>query len=586
MNNKALHLLNIPANVPESAFSLMSVPINGIRSLTSLDHRAYFDANLIQGRNIVNKCIELLGNSCFSEFMLLNRLPAANPLRMRYYKLIVECAFLVDMLRRLDNLIGDIKPEKIIYYGEICWRSAAIQSLCAIRGISFYMHQPYWIKIKKRISICKKRILDIGNWMNNHLQCSRYNKADYLFFLAGANRFSQRILNIASLLPGEVRIIDVRYNRLRYFTKQRIMHFEGEYPIIRRRINLLESYLHELTSEKLSNSDIIWEGIPLGFALSSLIADGLLGVVAEIQTIFAILEANPDAIVVATPNSEPLLEVARSLNRLVVVQTIFLDDYQWFLPGRGKYIVSSNAHVDYMANLGLSRQDIIVCGNPYYDQFSTIKLNEEGKQIRKNLSISDNETVILFAEDYPAPPFISIEEWEERIREIYKGLSMVRNVVIIVKLHPAPDLGSYNREYTHRRIAESSGISNNRLHILKDILIAPVISACDLMVMTVSSTGEEAILLDKPLISFFLAITENLKYTDMGAALPVRNSEELTNAVLEILQNSTVKQKLTEGRARYRARYFHAQDGKVADRIIKVLEENRIGFLKKQKAGL
>lgn len=582
MNNRILHILNMPAKAPEPALSITPESINGIRNLSSFDRRPYYDENLIQGRNIANQCRELFSNARLPEFIASRGLPAVDPLRMWYQKIVFECVCLVDLLRRMDNLINKMRPERIEYYGKHCWRAAAIQSLCDTHAISFRPHQPHRIKIKSRVRTFKSRFLDICYWMNNRLRCQKHVKADFLFFLVGASRFSLGLLSVLKALPGTVRIIDSRYNRLKYDEHWRVLCLQGEYPILRRRANSLEAELHKYVINIFNGSDIAWQSVPLGEVAGLLVVNALSGIVAEIQAAYTILNRNPDAIVVGTPNSEPLLEVARAIGRLVVVHTVIVDDYQWFLPGSGQYIVSSNAHAEYMMNIGLSEQDIKVCGNPFYDQFQNIKLIEKGQQLRGKLGIPDDGVVVLFAEEYPDPPFIALEEWEDRMSEIYKGLSMVQDVIIIVKLHFAPNYGLHNRENMHRRMAGDAGISMDRLYILRDILISPIINACDLMVMTISTTGEEAILLDKPLISFAYIALENFKYANYGAALAVRNSLELADAIHGILQDLEVRQKLAEGRARYRKTYFHAQDGYVAERIIKVLEDNRSRYLMKR----
>ena len=140
------------------------------------------------------------------------------------------------------------------------------------------------------------------------------------------------------------------------------------------------------------------------------------------------------------------------------------------------------------------------------------------------------------------------------------------DVEFVVKLHPSEDPRLW------RALRRRSGGAG--LRVIARCDTAALLSRADVVVTRFSTTGMEAAILGKPLVTINLTGgPDHAPYADGGAALPVRAAADLVPAIRRILSDPQIQRGLEAGRARFLADTFVARDGLSARRAASVILE-------------
>jgi hypothetical protein len=567
--SSTLHLFSEPARVTGTAFALE--PLDGITPLTSLDRRAHWDRNQAGGKALAQQIIAALEGAHLAEWLAEHGLPPVDPLRMRYKRrIIADCIRLADLLIRLDDLLQSQRAERLIYHGPPGWRVAAIKALCNACCVSFEWRRVESLRTRLMapLSAARRYFADLGDRAHNRRLPS--GSFDYLV-LARTNRFSLGLFPILEQLPGKARIVEERNDPAGWHLPHEVWRLEGGKPLLRIRSSLVESALRARIREAARTAaPLLWRDISLNETAGVLVSEAMEGIVTHIQAVQAVLKAHPQALLISTPVGEQHLEVARAMQREVaVVQTCGIWEYENNLPGKGHYLLMADADADYMAERGVAREQITVCGHPYYDEVLEINAEVEVRKLRERLGFNESQRVILLIGSHTIPGLLEPETLEDLFGEVMTGLAKAlqnEDAVVLVKPHPVDRRGTF-----FRRLAEAAGLPIERLHISTEPSITPLIAACDLVVMMNSTAAMEAFLFDKPVINISYTEIDLFDYTDTGAVRMVRTTAEVEAAVRALLHDPTAQRTLQEGRARFRARHLHAQDGHAAERAAAVL---------------
>ena len=516
---------------------------------------------MAQGIELIQRFRTVLEEAHLSKWLEEQGLPPVDPMRGRYNRILIECIHLSDLLSRLSHLLDDRKPHQLKYFGPADWKAEAVKAVCQSRGVGFKWQRKSDSKtaLKNSLRPLKEYFLDLRDRSRSQSQTD----ADYLVF-TGSSRFFQALSPALEQLSGKTIVVEERNEMLTNVQFQPV-RLEAWRPLNRVRSAIIESGLRNHIKHAFKDDSIIWKNIQLGATARLLVTELMAGIVNQIQSVDALLKDNPRALVVGTPVVERTLEVPRARTRKVaVVQTCGICEYELVLPGEGHYILFSNADVDYLAQLGIARQNTRVCGHAYYDKFMLD--TKPGADLRKRWKLDAEAKIVLIVDNYPAAGLLEAETREDLFRTIYVGLSELENAVLVVKQHPFARDESF-----HRGLAAKAGILPQRLHIVREGAIADLIADCNLMVMMGSTVGMEAILLDKPMIDVPYTETDYFGYHLTGATLTARSSDEVLSQARKILFDAQTQRHLMDGRRTYRERFLHAQDGHVAQRIAQTL---------------
>ena len=201
---------------------------------------------------------------------------------------------------------------------------------------------------------------------------------------------------------------------------------------------------------------------------------------------------------------------------------------------------------------------IVVTGQPRMDIFFEQKANYSKKDLYKKLGIGAGKKLIVYA----SQPFE--EESRTTISALVKALKHLRNVKLIVKLHPGENPSPCKtllKELNYDAI------------ISKYIDLYEIFICSDLLVCIQSTVILEALALEKPVIQ--LNLTE--KYNVFGELASkcikrVTGESELHNAIKCLLYGKSLPEKLSKERKKFILEYYYKIDGNSTRRFVELVE--------------
>jgi len=205
-------------------------------------------------------------------------------------------------------------------------------------------------------------------------------------------------------------------------------------------------------------------------------------------------------------------------------------------------------------------KNVVVTGQPRFDSFARAdELHDESK-VRKKLGLAINKKIVLLASSTHGQ---SLEESKKSISAIYGSVNSIKNVQLLVKLHPAENQEAplYRQNQSHAPI-----ILRGAESILQSLYV------CDVMVTKSSTTTLEAAILNKPIIILNLSGKPDIvPYVKKGIALGVYKAKDLTPAIKNALYNREIREKLAKKREKFVHDYAYIQDGKASERVAKLI---------------
>ena len=217
-----------------------------------------------------------------------------------------------------------------------------------------------------------------------------------------------------------------------------------------------------------------------------------------------------------------------------------------FNPSTGlKHGLWGNEAENIFRQMGVKNEDMLLIGNPRYDELFRMK----NKCKSKNTILLGSS--ILADLDYSRIDTNMLIKFKNTFREICRISANIPNKKLIVKLHPGQNL-SYDIRSIIKEVDPSIPIhkTNNIIDLIKD---------CDVFVYTdFSSAILEAMILNKPTIIFKIypdSYYED-KFFQSGATLMVTTINEFEEALNLILFNETFRNDLIHKGENYINNYF------------------------------
>jgi UDP-N-acetylglucosamine 2-epimerase len=124
--------------------------------------------------------------------------------------------------------------------------------------------------------------------------------------------------------------------------------------------------------------------------------------------------------------------------------------------------------------------------------------------------------------------------------------------------------------YFYERIKKATQADN--VTIIKDFNTPQLLHDATTVVTTISTTGDEAIFLGKPLIVVNLTNEPDfMPYAGSRAAITVREKSKVFEAVRSVIYDRAIREELQAGRREYIAEHLLSDDGMSAIRCVQVL---------------
>lgn len=222
---------------------------------------------------------------------------------------------------------------------------------------------------------------------------------------------------------------------------------------------------------------------------------------------------------------------------------------------------------------GISPDRVVVTGSPSFEYAVQQTKDFDKEEFWKQLGLRADRSTILFTSQ-PVQSPVTPEIREQLVRCVYNAIKGLPDMQFVVKLHPGEGFD------LHHRLRQEMKLGN--MVLTKDANLYYLFNICELVITCMSTTGLEAMIMDKPVIAINLTgIPEVLPYAESGAAIGVYREEDLVTAVNDALHNDEVRARLAEKRKEFVYRYAYLQDGqaakRVADLVTQMIEESKKG---------
>ncbi|MEI5915416.1 CDP-glycerol glycerophosphotransferase family protein [Bacillus albus] len=190
-----------------------------------------------------------------------------------------------------------------------------------------------------------------------------------------------------------------------------------------------------------------------------------------------------------------------------------------------KQVVYGKYERDWYLQKGVSESQIEIIGHPRYDEIFD-RAYMDKKNLLKKLKI-DPSTKVVFIATQPFKTSFYIELIEELVKD--------KNITVIIKPHPWEKSRNLVSEYVRL-----SNLYPNVKYITNEVNMYDVIFNANLVVISNSTVGLEAMLLDIPVIVYKSLLEErNYKYYDELDWLVNHSIEDMLSTVETILNDSS-----------------------------------------------
>jgi CDP-glycerol glycerophosphotransferase (TagB/SpsB family) len=223
---------------------------------------------------------------------------------------------------------------------------------------------------------------------------------------------------------------------------------------------------------------------------------------------------------------------------------------------------------------GTPAEKVVVTGRPTLDMLYEEQEAFDPDELRRRLGLKDGQRLIVLATQDDCP-----EVNEPLLRSVYGATKNLPDTRLVVKVHP--------RESP--RLAERIAVElkMQEVIIIKDIDPYQLLLVCEVLITRESTIALEAMMLDKPVITINLTGKPDLRpYAKSGAAVGVYDSKDVAIAILDVLQNSEIREKLRRKSREFVAHHAYRADGQASRRVADLIE-GMIGEsrrMKEQKA--
>ena len=225
-----------------------------------------------------------------------------------------------------------------------------------------------------------------------------------------------------------------------------------------------------------------------------------------------------------------------------------------------RVVVGGEASRRFLRSRGTADERIVVTGLPQFDPLADDQALSR-VPVRRQLGIPDGVPLVVYTM-LSGAGVTPLEEVLAATREVLDAAEHLRGACSFVfKRHPAD----------RADILSKTGVDLAARGIVAtiDAPLHPLLWNADLVITQMSTTGQEAIMLGKPLIVVDVAgKPDTIPYVEYGAALGVYETGALAGAIHRALHDEAVRRSLAAGRERFIADFAYRNDGKATDRIL------------------
>lgn len=204
---------------------------------------------------------------------------------------------------------------------------------------------------------------------------------------------------------------------------------------------------------------------------------------------------------------------------------------------------------------------IIVTGQPRFDKIAKAGECFDKLTICRRFGLNADAKILLWATETHA---LTLKENKDNISLVYGAAQSIKNLQLVVKLHPAED---------QQAILYRQNPGNVPLIVKGDQNIGELIYVCDAIIIgSASAAGIEAAILGKPIIVLNLSGKPDvMPYVEKGVAIRAHKGDDFVRVTNDTLYSKEVQGKLARARKRFVYDYAYLQDGQASERVAKLI---------------
>lgn len=243
--------------------------------------------------------------------------------------------------------------------------------------------------------------------------------------------------------------------------------------------------------------------------------------------------------------------------------------------------VWGQASIDWYRQFGYPESRFVVTGNPLYDELffrkSSSCESETREKVCNKLKLDPKKKIATFLtrSNYLShTSFNQCNSVSSLVRLILEKANCLSQLQLIIKLHPYDE---YSGAY-----ADIIRKTNSDLVVVwtRDFNVFDILQSSDVVITFSSSSGLEALILDKPLITLDLHRSATVApYADRAVALSITRPELINSAIHDCLYNKQVKENLCRHRKQFIFDYVYKVDGKSTERVVSLIKAMEINGL-------
>lgn len=205
-----------------------------------------------------------------------------------------------------------------------------------------------------------------------------------------------------------------------------------------------------------------------------------------------------------------------------------------------------------------------IVGNPRYDKLIDISVNQTRRDFVDKYKIDANTKLILWTTESHR---LKERENKEYIEEVYSAISQLKNIKLLIKQHPVETA-------THRELFTiyAKKYAIEPLFFETDVSTSDLIYISDLILIKTSATGQEAVILNKPLIVLDFSDNKDAgKYVTEGVAFASYEKKTLNELMTKLLYTNH-NDILATSRENYIKNHLYKIDGKANQRCAEIIQ--------------
>ena len=245
----------------------------------------------------------------------------------------------------------------------------------------------------------------------------------------------------------------------------------------------------------------------------------------------------PDLVVAtSSPKSELAATIAARQLGVPSVAMIDLFGMEWEYFYKANYadrvfVMSDGVRNDFLSR-GRDPDSVVTTGNPAFDRLADPSLRIRGQTWRKNLGIGGTKLIL-----WTATPVLTEAQRAEVFVELSRWLQMRPQWRLVFRPHP-------NMSYA------PSQLPPGVLYGESTTDVAVQIHGADCVLVTISTTGIEAALLDKPVVKMCLTDPDFGPYHKIGLALPAEGMSDIGPTIERALTDCPESRAVRDARRR------------------------------------